>query len=86
MEMYASLNVAAVEEDNVDIEMGKSKTARMPWHAGRDPRATFGVPSGTATVDVDVDVDVVWVDGHRERYHGLAVQRIHILVRGEGDS
>jgi hypothetical protein len=46
----------------------------------RDPRVTLAVPQSCTTVDVEV----VWVDGQRERFVGLAVGRSHVVVRGTG--
>ena len=58
------------------------RTARASdgYLASRDPRPTFAVAAGAATVDVEV----LWPDGQSERFPGLAVGRAHVVVQGSG--
>jgi hypothetical protein len=69
----------------VVVDAGGKRSARTVrasdgYLTSRDPRVTLAVPVGIATVDVDV----VWVDGGRERFGGLATGRSHVVVRGSG--
>jgi len=46
----------------------------------RDPRAHFGIPGDAG----NADVELAWPDGTRETFSGLALGRVHRVVRGTG--
>ncbi|MEM9379812.1 MAG: CRTAC1 family protein [Planctomycetota bacterium] len=64
------------------FSLARTTRASDGYQSSRDPRAHFGLPSGTAAVDVLV----TWPDGTVEAFRGLAAERVHGVVRGAGET
>ncbi|MEZ6017973.1 MAG: CRTAC1 family protein [Planctomycetota bacterium] len=82
--VYVTPTAEAAGGARVGVTHVRPVRASDGYLTSRDPRPTFGLARGVARDVSHVDVEVLWPDGTRETFPGLATGATHVVVRGEG--